>query len=83
MYNKDIVDFTNMVNTHMNDMYDYLVNNDLLEEKCVKLRQEKKLSLEDVAKASGYSATDIQAFERGKNKNAMILLWYLKTGLDI
>lgn len=83
MNNKELVKFTDMVYTHINEMYEWLVNKELLEEKCVKLRHEKNLSLEDVARVTGNSVENIQSFEQGRNKNALILIWYLKTGLEI
>ena len=83
MYNKELVKFTDMVNNHINEMYEWLVNKELLEEKCVKLRHEKNLSLEDVARITDNSVDKIQSFEQGRNKNALILIWYLKTGLEI
>lgn len=50
---------------------------------CRKLRHEKGLRLKDVAQETGYSVENIQAFERGRNRNALILLWYLYNGLKI
>lgn len=50
---------------------------------CRKLRHEKGLRLKDVAQETGYAVETIQSFERGRNRNVLILLWYLKNGLQL
>lgn len=48
-------------------------------------QQRRKLNLKQitVAKETGYSVKNISGFETGRVNNAIILLWYLKHGLDI
>lgn len=42
-----------------------------------------KTSQCEVAKDIGVTGQNVSAFERGKNNNARILLWYIERGMDI
>lgn len=42
-----------------------------------------KTSQREVAGDIGVTGQNVSAFERGKNNNAKILLWYIERGLDI
>jgi transcriptional regulator with XRE-family HTH domain len=50
---------------------------------CKKLRQEMTKTQSDVAFDLGTTRENIAKFESGKNRNYMILLWYVIMGLDI
>ena len=48
---------------------------------CKEYRESINLYQYDVAKDVGCSKENVSAFERGKNNNASILLWYIAKGL--
>jgi transcriptional regulator with XRE-family HTH domain len=50
---------------------------------CKKLRQEMSTTQSDVAFDLGTTRENVAKFESGKNRNYMILLWYVIMGLDI
>ncbi len=37
----------------------------------------------DVAKETDYSVENISLFERGRNDNLMILMWYIRKGMSL
>ena len=49
---------------------------------CKKLRQELSTTQSDVAFDLGTTRENIAKFESGKNRNYMILVWYIIMGLD-
>lgn len=51
--------------------------------KCANFRRLIGYSQQQVADELGYSRNNISMFENGKNYNMMILLWYLKRGLEL
>ena len=51
--------------------------------KCANFRRSIGYSQKQVADELGYSRTNISMFENGKNYNMIILLWYLKRGLEL
>lgn len=51
-------------------------------QKCKEFRKKIKASQRDVARDLHYTSENISAFENGRNDNAIILLWYIKNGLD-
>lgn len=51
--------------------------------KCAKFRRSIGYSQQQVADELGYSRTNISMFENGRNYNMVILLWYLKRGLEL
>lgn len=52
-------------------------------EQCKKYRRHVlKLNQIDVARETGYSKSNVSAFETGRNNNAKILLWYIDRGLN-
>ena len=51
-------------------------------QKCKEFRKKIKASQRDVANDLCYTAENISAFENGRNDNAIILLWYVRNGLD-
>lgn len=51
--------------------------------KCANFRRSIGYSQKQVADELGYSRANISMFENGKNYNMMILLWYLKRGLEL
>lgn len=42
-----------------------------------------RMTLVDVGKRLGYSASNISAFENGYSNNAIILLWYMSKGVTL
>ena len=51
---------------------------------CQRFRREKTNATQsDIAHELCYVKSNISAFERGRNNNADILLWYIMQGLDI
>lgn len=51
---------------------------------CKRFRIEKTNATQsDIAQELCYVKSNISAFERGRNNNADILLWYIMRGLDI
>lgn len=48
---------------------------------CQEFRESINLYQYDVARDLGCSKENVSAFERGKNNNASILLWYIAQGL--
>ena len=51
--------------------------------RCKKYRIERGYYQIDVAKGTGYSIENISSFERGRNDNARILLWYFDKGMKL
>lgn len=51
--------------------------------KCANFRRLIGYSQQQVADELGYSRTNISMFENGRNYNMVILLWYLKRGLEL
>ena len=51
-------------------------------QKCKEFRKNIGVSQRDVARDLCYTSENISAFENGRNDNAIILLWYIKNGLD-
>lgn len=49
---------------------------------CRRFRKSIDKKLSDVARDTGYTLQNISAFERGKNNNMKIYLWYINNGLD-
>lgn len=49
---------------------------------CRRYRAVLGKTLMDVAADTGYSLENIAAFERGRNSNFRILLWYIDHGLN-
>lgn len=52
-------------------------------QKCANFRRLIGISQQQVADELGYTRTNISMFENGKNYNMIILLWYLKRGLEL
>ena len=52
-------------------------------QKCANFRRLIGISQQQVADELGYTRTNISMFENDKNYNMVILLWYLKRGLEI
>lgn len=52
-----------------------------LGEICRNFRRGIGKTLSDVANDTGYTISNISAFERGKNNNAYIYMWYTQHGL--
>ena len=50
---------------------------------CSSYRKVLALTQKDVAEDTGYSIENVCAFEKGRNLNYIIFLWYLEKGLDI
>lgn len=51
---------------------------------CRRARRRRDFTQKQVADMTGYSVENICAFEKGRNSNARLLLWYmLNTGLTI
>lgn len=55
----------------------------MIGEICKKYRMKINRTLSDVAYETGYSISNIWKFENNANYNYMILLWYVKNGLDL
>ena len=51
--------------------------------KCANFRRSIGYSQQQVANDLGYSRTNISMFENDRNYNMVILLWYLKRGLEL
>lgn len=49
---------------------------------CKNFRIKKGFTQRDVAEDLCYTSENISAFENGRNDNAIILLWYIKNGLE-
>lgn len=50
---------------------------------CKNFRRGLGYNQKQVASDTGYSVENISLFERGKNDNLKILLWYIKKGLPL
>lgn len=55
----------------------------MLGEICKSYRKTLNKKLTDVAHDTCYSVANISKFENNKNYNYLILLWYVKNGLDL
>ena len=56
----------------------------LLGHKCAAYRKHVlKCTQMDVAKETGFTVSNISAFETGRNDSSLILLWYLLHGLSL
>ena len=59
------------------------MNTSTIGQKCANFRRLIGISQQQVADELGYTRTNISMFENDKNYNMVILLWYLKRGLEI
>lgn len=51
---------------------------------CRRARRRRDLTQKQVAECTGYSVENICAFEKGRNSNSRLLIWYLlNTGLTV
>lgn len=51
--------------------------------KCANFRRSIGYTQQQVANELGFTRSNISMFENGKNYNMIILLWYLKRGLEL
>lgn len=51
-------------------------------QKCKEFRVKIGFTQRDIARDLCYTSENISAFENGRNDNAIILLWYIKNGMD-
>lgn len=50
---------------------------------CKIFRQSLGISQAEVAEQTGYSESNISSFETGRTNNMMILLYYLRQGMEV
>lgn len=56
----------------------------MLGRKCALYRKKiLKCTQQDVAKETGFTVSNVSAFETGRNDSSLILLWYLSHGLTL
>lgn len=52
-------------------------------ERCRSFRKSIGYRQADVAKETAYSVENVSSFERGRNDNLMIFLWYVDHGMPL
>ena len=60
-----------------------MISKKLIGKRCQRYRQYIRFSQNEVAKDTGYTQTNISAFEVGLNDNAQIFMWYICHGMPI
>lgn len=60
------------------------MNMTILGKRCARYRKKVLKSPQiDVAKETGFSISNVSAFETGRNDSSLILLWYMSHGLTL